>query len=111
MMIILSFISLATFSYIHASVQELHRFDAASVPGKNFHAAPTSAPAPTRLYTKLTLSKQTKVTIRVGVIFYSDLNFLIYYKVNGKSQKPTAEYTVWSQSRIVLRLRFRLYQK
>jgi hypothetical protein len=38
---------------LKTSVAELHHFDAASAPGKNFDAAPaTPAPAPTLLYSK-----------------------------------------------------------
>jgi hypothetical protein len=51
---------------VKLSVPEPHHFYAA--PGKNFDAAP--APAPTLLYGKAKILKQTKVLTHVEIIFF-----------------------------------------
>jgi hypothetical protein len=53
---------------VFCSVAEPHHFYAAPAPGKNFDAAP--APAPTLLYSKAKLLKQTKVYIHVETTLF-----------------------------------------
>jgi hypothetical protein len=52
---------------VYNSVAEPHHFYAA--PGKNFDAAP-AAPAPTLMYSKAKILKQTKVYIHVETILF-----------------------------------------